>query len=517
MANYVLKTPMKKIGLSTIVLLMAYSAISQVYLIDENFDSVTAPALPDGWITTTNFDIGFRTENGNNSDYSNASGLNNVVIRNSDSTGTYTFYSPVFSTMDLIDVQLIWGSRVSTNFLSSGSVPPVLEYSANGGVSWSALSYTESDGGSIWGLVNGGTPILLPAETYQNPTVQLRWKVNIVSSPNGTYRMDDVKVWGTENPFVNLRLLVNMLFQPVGGEDIYTAGDFNGWDTGSAVMTNIGGSIYEYVVPVLRNSLVKFRFYNGFTIGSEIVPDSCGTDDEIGLGFARFITIGENDTVYGPVCFGECGNCVIVEPVYVNFDVWVDMSQQIVGGDGVFVIGNFGDGTTEQIVPLVMVNDNVYTANIEMLEGTNVRYRFLNGSSTAAVEVVPPACGVLNSENIYVREAFIGGEDLSTDTVCFSECAACVFQAVRELESNITLWPNPAAQSVFIQNPFPDAQGVLRLHDMDGKLCREIAAHGGLIQVDLSDVSSGIYVLTYQCGHRAHRQRLIINAGPTNQ
>jgi len=296
---------MKKSILSFLLLSMAIQLFSQVYVLDENFDNLTIPALPEGWTTTTNFDIGFRTEDGNNSDYSNASGLNNVVIRNSDSTGTYTFYSPVFSTMGLIDIQMMWGSRVSTNFLPSGSATPILEYSVNGGLSWSALSYTESDGGSVWGLVNGGSPIALPAETYQNPNVQVRWTVNIISNPDGTYRMDDVKVWGTENPYVNLRLLVNMMFQPIGGEDTYSAGDFNGWDTGSAVMTDIGGSIYEYVVPVLRNTEVKFRFYNGSTIGSEVVPDACGIDDGLGLGLARSINIGMNDTIYGPVCLDE--------------------------------------------------------------------------------------------------------------------------------------------------------------------------------------------------------------------
>ena len=506
---------MKKSILSFLLFSAAIQVFSQVYVLDENFDNLTTPALPVGWTTTTNFDIGFRTEDGNNSDYSNASGLNNVVIRNSDSTGTYTFYSPVFSTMGLIDVQMMWGSRVSTNFLPSGSATPILEYSANGGVSWSALSYAESDGGSVWGLVNGGTPIALPAETHQNPNVQVRWTVNIISNPDGTYRMDDVKVWGTENPYVNLRLLVNMLFQPIGGEDIYTAGDFNGWDTGSAVMTDIGGSIYEYVVPVLRNSEVKFRFYNGSTIGSEIVPEACGIDDGLGLGLARYINIGINDTIYGPVCFGECENCVIVEPVFVQFSAQVDMSQQVVSPDGVYIVGNFGDGTTEQAVAMTVGVGNVYTTSVEVLEGTTLNYRFQNGAAASGLEIVPPACGVANASNEFLREAFIGSVNSVADTVCFSECAPCIVQSVEENNRALGLWPNPASDFVQMQLPVNSSSGFIQVYSSDGRLIKSLSASGALMLLNVQEFSSGVYVIVSECEGLIYRNTLIVNTGLT--
>jgi hypothetical protein len=502
---------MKKSLLSIFLFSTAIQLLSQVYVLDENFDSLTVPELPQGWTTTTNFDIGFRTEDGNNSDYTNASGLNNVVIRNTDSTGTYTFYSPVFSTVGLIDVQLMWASRVSTNFLASGSTTPMLEYSVNGGVSWEALSYTESEGSSIWGLVNGGTPILLPADAYQNPNVQLRWTVNILTDPNGSYRIDDVRVWGAENPYVNLRLLVNMLFQPIGGEDIYTAGDFNGWDTGSAVMTDIGGSIYEYVVPVLRNSEVKFRFYNGSTIGSEVVPDTCGIDDGQGLGLARYINIGMNDTVFGPVCFGECDNCVIVEPVFVQFSAQVDMSQQVVSPDGVYIVGNFGDGTTEQVVAMTAEAGNIYTTSVEMLEGTTLNYRFQNGPTAAGLEIVPPSCGVANASNEFLREAFIGSDNSAADTVCFSECAACVVQSVEENNRSLDLWPNPASDCVYVQLPANCLGGSVEVYSADGRLVRNLSALSTLTQLNIQEFYSGFYFIVAQHNGLIYRNTLVVN------
>lgn len=507
---------MKKSLLSFFLLAATIKVFSQVYVLAEGFDGITVPALPEGWTTTTNFDIGFRTEDNNNSDYSNASGLNNVVIRNSDSTGTYTFYSPVFSTMGLIDVQMIWGSRVSTNFLPSGSATPIVEYSANGGVSWSALSYTESDGGSIWGLVNGGAPIALPAETYQNPNVQVRWRVNIISNPDGTYRMDDVKIWGTENPYVNLRLRVNMLFQPIGGEDIYTAGDFNGWDTGSAVMTDIGGSIYEYVVPVLRNSEVKFRFYNGSTIGSELVPDGCGIDDGLGLGLARYVSVGLNDTIYGPVCFGECENCVIAEPEYVQFSAQVDMSQQVISPEGVFIVGNFGVGSAEQVIPMIAGADNIYSSSAEVLEGTTLTYRFQNGASAAGLEIIPPACGVANASNEFLREEFIGSVNSEAVTVCFSECAACIVQSIEENSRYLGLWPNPASDFVQVQLPEGGSGGSIKVFRSDGRLMGEFSATGAKTQVNVQEFSCGIYFILTQLNGFIYRSTLVVNTNLTS-
>ena len=170
---------------------------AQTTLWSENFDSVTIPALPAGWVSTTVSSSTWRTDSSNSSSgYTGATALNNMFVRNSDPSGTYVLTSPAIATTNAAAITLQWASRVSINFLASGSATPVLEYSIDGGSTWTGINYTENPANSVWALVNGGTPILLPANTAHQADLRFRWTVQIVNNNNGTYRMDDIQVQG---------------------------------------------------------------------------------------------------------------------------------------------------------------------------------------------------------------------------------------------------------------------------------------------------------------------------------
>lgn len=177
------------------LVLLKFETVQAQIILSENFDGVAAPLLPSGWATTYVEQIGFRSDIGQPSDYANASGANNVIIRNSDSTGTYSLYSPVINTLGRVQVSLIWASRVSNNFLTSGSTTPVFEFSADNGMTWIPLSYSDNTANSTWNLVNNGTGIT--HSSFDNQTnLQFRWTITIVNAADGTYRMDDFSISG---------------------------------------------------------------------------------------------------------------------------------------------------------------------------------------------------------------------------------------------------------------------------------------------------------------------------------
>jgi len=498
---------MYKLLLTLVAACFALSGIAQIYVINESFDAVTIPALPDGWTTTTNYDIGFRTEDSNVSDYGGASGLNNVVIRNTDSTGVYVFYSSVFSTLGLINLQMSWASRVSNNFLTPGSATPLLECSANGGVSWAPVTFTENANNSTWGVVNDSVAIALPAETFENPYVQLRWTASIVNDPSGTYRMDDVKVWGDANPTVTVRMRVNMSNEIVAPDGVFIAGNFNGWDTGSNTMTSIGGGIYEFQTEANHNSEIRFRFYNGAV--SEIVPDSCGMEDGNDTGLGRFITVGTADTIYGPVCFNECSNCVIALPDSALVTLRVDMSQQIVSAGGVYAVGNFfGDTTQAGLMEDVGSGIYEYTALVE--EGTELRYYFRNGQDQSNAELVPAACGVLDASGLYLRELFTGAEDTALDPVCYSECAACIQPYVSETFSDdLLLYPNPTNNRVWISSTEPIND--VAIYDGTGRLVHRENNRSTKLELNLIDLPEGIYHVVAAQDKKTVTRTLLVN------
>lgn len=176
----------------------------------ENFDGVLMPALPAGWTTTLNYNIGWRTDSTNvSTGYVGASGLNNVIIRNSDSTGQYILYSPPISTIGYINISVLFASRVSNNFTSSGSSTPQFEFTVNGGANWTNIPYLENQANSTWGLVNAGTWMTLPASANNQAALQCRWKVNIVNNSQGTYRIDDAVIRGTSSTGVQENMLGN--------------------------------------------------------------------------------------------------------------------------------------------------------------------------------------------------------------------------------------------------------------------------------------------------------------------
>jgi hypothetical protein len=189
---------MKKILFTILQLSFVAIAIAQTTIVSENFDNLSTPSLPPNWQGNSVNSLTWRTDSSNFSTaYTNASGLKNLMIRNSDSTGLHTLISSSFSTVGYSSVSLIWASRVSTNFLTPGSTTPHLFYSINNGQTWDSIAYIDNQPNATWALVNNGVAIDLPAGAINQSSVMIKWEINIVYNTNGTYRIDDLLINGT--------------------------------------------------------------------------------------------------------------------------------------------------------------------------------------------------------------------------------------------------------------------------------------------------------------------------------
>ena len=136
---------------------------SQTVVFNSNFDNLTVPALPTEWLALTNGNVGFRSDSTNTSGNNGASGLNNLVIRNDENVnGTYELITESFDCTPYSGLSVMWSSRVSNNFLASGSELPSFWYSLDNGVSWEGLNFLDNIANSIWSEVNAGSLITLP-------------------------------------------------------------------------------------------------------------------------------------------------------------------------------------------------------------------------------------------------------------------------------------------------------------------------------------------------------------------
>jgi hypothetical protein len=175
---------------------------SQTVVFNSNFDNLTVPALPTEWLALTNGNVGFRSDSTNTSGNNGASGLNNLVIRNDENVnGTYELITESFDCTPYSGLSVMWSSRVSNNFLASGSELPSFWYSLDNGVSWEGLNFLDNIANSIWSEVNAGSLITLPTIADNQASIRFKWIINIVgdgATTSGTYRIDDFRIYANQ-------------------------------------------------------------------------------------------------------------------------------------------------------------------------------------------------------------------------------------------------------------------------------------------------------------------------------
>lgn len=104
----------------------------------------------------------------------------------------------------------------------------------------------------------------------------------------------------------------------------------------------------------------------------------------------------------------------------VNVTFQVNMAQQNISPNGVFVAGSF-QGWNASASPMQDLDgDLVYTFTADIAAGTNIEYKFINGNTW---EQVPAACGIGGFSN---RNLTVANTDAVLNPVCFNSCSNCV-------------------------------------------------------------------------------------------
>jgi hypothetical protein len=100
----------------------------------------------------------------------------------------------------------------------------------------------------------------------------------------------------------------------------------------------------------------------------------------------------------------------------------VDMSNEEVAAEGVFVAGSFNnwDATATQ---LAANGDGSYSAVVFVNANSEISYKFINGTTW---EIVPMECGMSDGFGGYNRNLSVANETVITEMVCFNSCSNCV-------------------------------------------------------------------------------------------
>jgi hypothetical protein len=234
---------------------------------------------------------------------------------------------------------------------------------------------------------------------------------------------------------VSVTFKVDMQHVTVSPNGVHVAGNFNSWNYGQALMSFVGGTIYQYSVILVEGTYIEYRFANGNTAqDAETIPAVCSPNGN------RFMTVPGYDTVMTSFCYDSCLACgTAAHFSHVTFQV--DMRTKSISPGGVHIAGTF-QGWDPAATPMINMGDSIYSYTDSLMTNTSVLFKYVNGDDSTGFEIVPFACSS-NGE----REILVPFNDTVLRLVCFGECDTCVISGLSEQKPDGLLLeqnhPNP--------------------------------------------------------------------------
>jgi hypothetical protein len=303
---------------------------------------------------------------------------------------------------------------------------------------------------------------------------------------------------------INLTFRVNMSQQTVSAAGVFVAGTFNGFNASANPMLSIGGGIYEATIAIDAGVTAQYVFINGngFTF-QETVPAICGVNNGFG-GYNRSIIAPNTTTILPTVCFSSCSDCVLPALAQVTF--YVNMSQENISAQGVFLSGSFNSFSTTAN-PMTNIGGGIFKADVNLDTTAIIQYKFVNGT---VFESVSSICGVDDGFNGFNRILSVPQTDVfALPTVCFSSCEDCITTSILAKNSTkFSFSPNPTHSIVTITNG--ESLKTITVVDNLGKELMFLSNNNSsLVNVDLSSLSEGIYFVKCLTDKETITQKII--------
>jgi hypothetical protein len=114
----------------------------------------------------------------------------------------------------------------------------------------------------------------------------------------------------------------------------------------------------------------------------------------------------------------------------VNISFRVDMQNELVSGSGVYVAGSF-NGFNPTANPLTLISGTTYGATIALAQGSNIEYKFINGSGWESG--LSGGCVNGSGNRVYT----VGSSDATIASTCFGKCNNCVAKVATTFRVNM--------------------------------------------------------------------------------
>ena len=300
---------------------------------------------------------------------------------------------------------------------------------------------------------------------------------------------------------------------------VCVAGSFQGWTPGVNFLTDLDGDmVYEATIDVVPGDY-EFKFINGNNWGGDgdgNIDNENPPADCVSNGNRVF------SVVDGPVtiqyCYNQCSETCVPDPDAAPITFQVDMTNELVSEDGVWLIGNI---TTPQWQAGALQlsdsdGDNVYDVTYEVSGAAFFEYRYCNGDPYPAGEIdnsvtevgdfEEGGCGQGNPFGEFNRTHTRSGQAEILGAYCFTSCLDCngdtvgTVIGIEELEDFVGLeaYPNPAQDAVNLRVEGMEGLLQVRIYDLTGKTVladRQLVQSGAVLTYEVSDLRAGMYIL----------------------
>jgi len=274
----------------------------------------------------------------------------------------------------------------------------------------------------------------------------------------------------------------------------------DGWNGGSMTVSSDDGELGTFTLAT--GSIGEAVFGINADCGD---PDVYGCTDFLALNYNPAATIDDGSCIYD----NGGGDSTFCEAFFIAFPdstgdntIWaINLSQ----GENLDYFWDFGDGSTssEEFPQYTYEGDGPYNLCLTVIGGT------ANGFTCTSTY-----CQEIGADMFpgFTEGGISGAPSQGFQLNVIADMANSIIE--EELFSSFTVYPNPTAGAVTIQfDALQPATGQLQMFDLQGRQVvverQNFNSGSNVISLDMTDVESGIYILSVSAGKTSKQQRVV--------
>lgn len=313
--------------------------------------------------------------------------------------------------------------------------------------------------------------------------------------------------------------------ETVSVNGVHIAGSFQGWSpSANPLSDDDGDGIWETTIGIAPGD-IQFKFINGNdwsgngdgNVDNELIIGDCaasGSDN-------RALSVGSESILY-EVCYNSCQAGCVENPDPADVTFRVDMTEEEVNANGVWIIGNFTSPNWQAgAVQLTDADaDGVYEVTVNISGSATILYKFVNGDPSTGDNGVDyleesgilldsegneltnfelEGCGLPNGFGAFNRLHERSGEAEILEAVCFNKCSTCIVSVEELAGLDFVAFPNPFSHELILNLPVVQTASTLTISDLSGRVMvvHQIQAGQTRQSIATSELSSGSYVIQW--------------------